>query len=170
MSLARIFKQKTYSSWLIILASCLIFANILFGLAQVSALVSLANWQIILLFNTTLIIFLVGLFYGVQWHRRSLATTVLQVDHAIKRLEERLELTQRADLTPDMRLDKINDRLLNYIRRDHEVRHLVRVQGLIDHELAIGNRIFFESKLQHFLSDASEEGSGVMPHQKLMQT
>ncbi|WP_019677289.1 EAL domain-containing protein [Arsukibacterium perlucidum] len=162
MSLARLFKQKTYSSWLIILASSLIFANILFGMAQVSALVSLANWQLILLFNTTIIIFLVVLFYGVQRHRRSLATTVLQVDHAIKRLEERLELTQRADLTPDMRLDKINDRLLNYIRRDHEVRHLVRVQGLIDHELAIGNRIFFESKLQHFLSDASEEGSGAL--------
>ncbi|KKO44931.1 diguanylate phosphodiesterase [Arsukibacterium ikkense] len=162
MSLARLFKQKTYSSWLIILASCLIFANVLFGLAHVSALVSLASWQLILLFNVTLIIFLAGLFYAVQRHRRSLATTVLQVDHAIKRLEERLELTQRADLTPDIRLEKINIRLLNYIRRDHEVRHLVRVQGLIDHELAIGNRIFFESKLQHFLSDVSEEGSGAL--------
>ncbi|WP_254795757.1 EAL domain-containing protein [Arsukibacterium indicum] len=108
------------------------------------------------------VIFLAGLFLGVQYHRRSLATTVLQVDHAIKRLEERLELTQRVDLMPDIRLEKINDRLLSYIRRDHEVRHLVRVQGLIDHELAIGNRIFFESKLQHFLSDASEEGAGAL--------
>lgn len=162
MPLARLFKQKTYTSWLIILASCFIFANLLFGLAVALNATELTGWQLSLLLNIALIIFFCGLFYGVQWHRRSLATTVLQVDHAIKRLEERLELTQRVDLMPDIRLEKINDRLLNYIRRDHEVRHLVRVQGLIDHELAIGNRIFFESKLQHFLSDASEEGSGAL--------
>nr|WP_301003583.1 EAL domain-containing protein [Arsukibacterium sp.] len=144
------------------MASSFIFANVLFGLAMILSTSSLAGWQLGLLLNLSLCIFLAGLFYGVQWHRRSLATTVLQVDHAIKRLEERLELSQRADLMPDIRLEKVNDRLLNYIRRDHEVRHLVRVQGLIDHELAIGNRIFFESKLQHFLSDVSEEGSGAL--------
>ncbi|MAD77561.1 MAG: GGDEF domain-containing protein [Rheinheimera sp.] len=160
MSLARLFKQKTYSSWLIILASCLLFANSLFVISAIFLPANLAIWQLALLFNGLLALFLTGLFYGVQYHRRSLATTVLQVDHAIKRLEERLELSQRVDLMPELRLEKINDRLLNYIRRDHEVRHLVRVQGLIDHELAIGNRIFFESKLQHFLSDASEEGAG----------
>ncbi len=162
MSLARLFKQKTYSSWLIILAACLLFANSLFVVSAIILPINLATWQLALLFNGLLAMFLTGLFYAVQYHRRSLATTVLQVDHAIKRLEERLELSQRVDLMPDIRLEKINDRLLNYIRRDHEVRHLVRVQGLIDHELAIGNRIFFESKLQHFLSDASEEGVGAL--------
>lgn len=162
MSLAQLFKQKTYSSWLIILASSLLFANILLFLIVTLITTNLANWQLAVLINVVSVIFLAGLFFGVQYHRRSLATTVLQVDHAIKRLEERLELTQRVDLMPDIRLEKINDRLLNYIRRDHEVRHLVRVQGLIDHELAIGNRIFFESKLQHFLCDASEEGVGAL--------
>ena len=160
MSLASLFKQKTYSSWFIILACCFIFANILFTLSLTLPVSQLAGWQIFSLLNIALIIFLAGLFFLVQWHRRSLATTVLTVDHAIKKLEERLELTHRSDLMPEIRLEKINDRLVNYIRRDHEVRHLVRVQGLIDHELAIGNRIFFESKLQHFLSDASEEGAG----------
>jgi RNase E specificity factor CsrD len=162
LSLARLFQQKTYSSWLIILAACLLFANSLIAFVAILSPSALAGWQLAVLLNCLIILFLTGLFYGVQNHRRSLATTVLHVDHAIKRLEERLELTERVDLMPDIRLEKINDRLLNYIRRDHEVRHLVRVQGLIDHELAIGNRIFFESKLQHFLSDASEEGAGAL--------
>jgi len=47
-------------------------------------------------------------------------------------------------------------------RREQEIRHLVRVQGLIDHDLAIGNRIYFESKLQHFLNDPQEPVSGAL--------
>jgi RNase E specificity factor CsrD len=160
--LSRLFKQKYYSSWIIILASSLLLANVLLGLIITFKPIKLANWQLGCLVNVALVIFLTGLFYAVQWHRRSLAAVILNVDHMINRLEERLELTHQVDLAPDSRLEKINDKLLHYIRRDLEVRHLVRVQGLIDHELAIGNRIFFESKLQHFLSDASEEGAGAL--------
>ncbi len=47
-------------------------------------------------------------------------------------------------------------------KREQEIRQLVRVQGLVDHELAIGNRIYFESKLQHYLQDGSEAPGGAL--------
>lgn len=162
MSFARLLNQIHYSSWIIILASSVIVANILFVLVTAFKLPDMANWQLGLLLNGILAIFFVALFYAVHSHQRILHTTALNVDKMIARLEDRLELSFVPDMAPDSRLEIINDKLLHYIRRDLEVRHLVRVQGLIDHELAIGNRIFFESKLQHFLSDASEEGAGAL--------
>jgi RNase E specificity factor CsrD len=162
VSFSRLLKQIHYSSWIIILASSFIVANILFVLIAAFQAAGMTNWQRGLLLNGILTLFFVALFYVVHRHQRILQTTALNVDKMIARLENRLELSFKSDMTPHSRLETINDKLLHYIRRDLEVRHLVRVQGLIDHELAIGNRIFFESKLQHFLSDASEEGAGAL--------
>jgi RNase E specificity factor CsrD len=62
---------------------------------------------------------------------------------------------------PD-RLTLLRQTLQHQVRREQEIRQLVRVQGLVDHELAIGNRIYFESKLQHYLLDPAEPQSGVL--------
>jgi len=65
-----------------------------------------------------------------------------------------LPLAQDDSLTDKLLLLQQNQQALS--KREQEIRHLVRVQGLIDHDLAIGNRIYFESKLQHYLVDANE--------------
>jgi RNase E specificity factor CsrD len=62
---------------------------------------------------------------------------------------------------PD-RLTLLRQTLQHQARREQEIRQLVRVQGLVDHELAIGNRIYFESKLQHYLLDPAEPQSGAL--------
>lgn len=59
-------------------------------------------------------------------------------------------------------LSLLQKHLLHQQRRDEEIRRLVRVQGLLDQDLAIGNRIYFESKLQHYLTDSAESESGAL--------
>ena len=81
---------------------------------------------------------------------------------AVKALELKLDLSVETDQEPDRRLNKVALSLDQMLRRDREIRHLVKVQGLIDHELAIGNRVFFESKLQHYLNDNSEADVGAL--------
>lgn len=81
---------------------------------------------------------------------------------AVMLLEDKLELKTSRDDSLLAALAKITNQVTHLLKRDQEVRHLVRVQGLIDHELAVGNRVFFESKLQHYLSDQSEVGSGAV--------
>ncbi|WP_240222497.1 EAL domain-containing protein [Rheinheimera hassiensis] len=81
---------------------------------------------------------------------------------AVALLEDKLELKASRDDSPSAALAKVTSQVTHLLKRDQEVRHLVRVQGLIDHELAVGNRVFFESKLQHYLSDQSEVGYGAV--------
>lgn len=69
-----------------------------------------------------------------------------------------IPLSQQTELTE--RLQLLRQSLLLQKKREQEVRQLVRVQGLVDHELAIGNRIYFESKLQHYLQDLDEPAHG----------
>ena len=84
----------------------------------------------------------------------------LLLDTALSSIESSLKQTDRAGDSAANRLEVINAKLAQLHKRDVEVRHLVRVQGLIDHELAIGNRVFFESKLQHFLSENADYSNG----------
>lgn len=69
-----------------------------------------------------------------------------------------IPLSQHTELAE--RLQLLRQSLLLQKKREQEVRQLVRVQGLVDHELAIGNRIYFESKLQHYLQDLNEPAHG----------
>lgn len=84
------------------------------------------------------------------------------LDKVLYKLEDKVELAPTESASPSQRLNKVVECIDQLLRRDQEVRHLVRVQGLIDHELAIGNRVFFESKLQHYLSDVSEVEFGAL--------
>ena len=81
---------------------------------------------------------------------------------AVLLLEDKLELKTSGDESPSVALAKVASQVTHLLKRDQEIRHLVRVQGLVDHELAVGNRVFFESKLQHYLSDQSEVGYGAV--------
>ncbi|MBZ9613817.1 EAL domain-containing protein [Rheinheimera maricola] len=85
-----------------------------------------------------------------------------QLESAVSAVASKLELTkwQKAE-TIDV-VSQIAAQVDQLLKRELEVRHLVRVQGLVDHELAVGNRVFFESKLQHYLSDQSEASFGAI--------
>lgn len=115
-----------------------------------------------LLYDLTLLVVLTPFWW--LWRRQMKAFTdeASALTNLLAELETKLELRSEHDLLPHQRLRGIAKGLEQLLRRDQEVRHLVRVQGLIDHELAIGNRVFFESKLQHFLSDASEVEFGAL--------
>jgi RNase E specificity factor CsrD len=94
--------------------------------------------------------------------RSALTSEVIELDKAIRILQDKVELNSRSGTAPSIALGKVSERINHLLKRDQEVRHLVRVQGLIDHELAIGNRVFFESKLQHYLGDVSEVAYGAL--------
>ena len=68
-----------------------------------------------------------------------------QVDKYLLALEKELECTSDSAKPLTERLLQLHGKITQLHKRDAEVRHLVRVQGLIDHELAIGNRVFVES-------------------------
>ena len=85
-----------------------------------------------------------------------------QVDNYLLALERELECTSDSGKPFTDRLLQLHGKISQLHKRDAEVRHLVRVQGLIDHELAIGNRVFFESKLQHYLGDTLEQDCGAV--------
>ncbi|MEH8018888.1 EAL domain-containing protein [Rheinheimera muenzenbergensis] len=84
------------------------------------------------------------------------------VNKALTELEGQLEHHGDRRFATAERLQQLQAKILQLHKRDAEVRHLVRVQGLIDHELAIGNRVFFESKLQHYLEDGTEFEEGAV--------
>ncbi|MDX3775374.1 EAL domain-containing protein [Chromatiaceae bacterium AAb-1] len=85
-----------------------------------------------------------------------------KIDKAVLALQKKLNIKVQDVTPPETALTKIISHITYLLRRENEVRHLVRVQGLIDHELEIGNRIFFESRLQHYLSDVSEVAYGAL--------
>jgi RNase E specificity factor CsrD len=86
----------------------------------------------------------------------SLAETSLEINLLMQ--DAYIPLSQQTGLAE--RLQLLRQSLLLQKKREQEVRQLVRVQGLVDHELAIGNRIYFESKLQHYLQDLNEPDHG----------
>ncbi|PKM17144.1 MAG: GGDEF domain-containing protein [Gammaproteobacteria bacterium HGW-Gammaproteobacteria-15] len=121
-----------------------------------SAILFYVSVNIILLCSGT-----VALWFSVYAQNTSTADAD-KLRSAIALLEDKLELKASRDDSPSVALAKVTSQVTHLLKRDQEVRHLVRVQGLIDHELAVGNRVFFESKLQHYLSDQSEVGSGAV--------
>lgn len=112
--------------------------------------------------NTVFILLFLPLILLFRRRRSALTSEVIELDKTIRMLQEKVELNSRTGIAPSIALTKVSERINHLLKRDQEVRHLVRVQGLIDHELAIGNRVFFESKLQHYLSDVSEVAYGAL--------
>lgn len=90
--------------------------------------------------------------------QQDVATLTVQLDALMQ--QAHIPLSQHGSLSDKLLVLQQNQQA--QARREQEIRHLVRVQGLIDHDLAIGNRIYFESKLQHFLNDPQEPASGAL--------
>lgn len=112
--------------------------------------------EVYLLLNTVFAAICLPFYLLWRRKRQQMQHETAALDAAIQSLEKKVELDNPKVITATASLQRISDRISHLLKRDQEVRHLVRVQGLIDHELAIGNRVFFESKLQHYLSDMSE--------------
>jgi len=140
------------------------------------ALMLLLSMQILPVSLTTLLsvavpaALMLNLIAGVLWyllheqsaqqhsHRQMIADLTGRVDDL---LQDAYLPVSRDSTLPD-RLTLLRQSLQHQVRREQEIRQLVRVQGLVDHELAIGNRIYFESKLQHYLLDPAEPHSGAL--------
>lgn len=97
-----------------------------------------------------------------RWQRTAykLQDEILDINNHINDLLHNAQLPIFAKSLIVDKLAMLGNTLQSQQRRQQEIRHLVRVQGLIDHDLAIGNRIFFESKLQHYLVEPNEPRSG----------
>jgi RNase E specificity factor CsrD len=115
-----------------------------------------------LLLNSVFAALCLPLYWLVRRQRNAMQREMVQLDKVLRALEEKVEIRDHDAAIPSQSLQHISERINHLLKRDQEVRHLVRVQGLIDHELAIGNRVFFESKLQHYLSDMSELDFGAL--------
>lgn len=126
------------------------------------ALLVTSGFWAYLVSNLIFLLILMPLWWLSLRQLKMLANEELVVHGLLEQLETKLELRVEKGSPSHQRLYKVVQNLEQLLRRDQEVRHLVRVQGLIDHELAIGNRVFFESKLQHYLSDTSEVAFGAL--------
>ncbi len=94
--------------------------------------------------------------------QREQAQVIAQLTNRVDDLLQDAYLPISRDSSLADRLSLLRQSLQHQVRREQEIRQLVRVQGLVDHELAIGNRIYFESKLQHYLLDPAEPHSGAL--------
>lgn len=131
----------------------------------VAVLLLISSWPV--MWSTVILVSigLLGISTVVVMLRRqhtSQADELSAVNKALSALEMQLEQHGDRSTATAERLQQLHMKITQLHKRDAEVRHLVRVQGLIDHELAIGNRVFFESKLQHYLDDVTEFDEGAV--------
>ena len=152
--------QQTHPAWLYLLM-LIAFNGLLLSLSA-QFVVTLSTPASILvttlLYGAVNLLLLIPLWLGIGWLRK---TAQLQQDFS--QFENQLNQLLTHSHLPLAKDDSLSDKFLilqqnqqALTKREQEIRHLVRVQGLIDHDLAIGNRIYFESKLQHYLIDTNE--------------
>ncbi|MCA1929311.1 EAL domain-containing protein [Rheinheimera sp.] len=103
-----------------------------------------------------------GWLFWIHSYQRQFKQELQQLELQIQLLLSHLELPFHAGTNPATQLQRVLLKLQNWQKRDSEIRQLVRVQGLVDHELAIGNRVFFESRLNHYLTESTEVASGAV--------
>jgi len=156
----QMFFQQAHPVWPYVLV-LVVFNGLLLSLSGLLA-VALPTAASLLLtalvYSAINLLLLLPVWLGLGWQRK---TAQLQQDFS--QFENQLNQLLTGSHLPLAKDDSLSDKLLmlqqNQLalsKREQEIRHLVRVQGLIDHDLAIGNRIYFESKLQHYLADANE--------------
>lgn len=158
------FFQQSHPAWPFVLA--LVVFNGLF--LTLSSLLSFelptpSSWLLsLLLYAVMNVLLLLPLWLGLRWQAktRQLQQEFGAFEQQLNQLltGSHLPLGQEDSLSDKLQVLQQNQQALT--KREQEIRHLVRVQGLIDHDLAIGNRIYFESKLQHYLADPNEMSFG----------
>lgn len=152
--------QQAHPAWPLVLA-LLVFNGLLLTLSTLLSveLPKPASWLLsTMLYVAINLLLLLPLWLGLRWQQK---TRQLQQEFGV--FETQLNQLLAVSHLPLAQGDSLSDKLLvlqqnqqALTKREQEIRHLVRVQGLIDHDLAIGNRIYFESKLQHYLVDPAE--------------
>ncbi|GAB58331.1 hypothetical protein RNAN_1303 [Rheinheimera nanhaiensis E407-8] len=148
--------QFSAPSLLVIAVTLLLLTSASFYLLKPSAFSSFTLVASLVLWPCSLL----WLFYS---HKlRNLQQAAAKQQQLITAIYKQLELNAAPEKTEVRQLTEISQRISHLLKRDQEVRHLVRVQGLIDHELEVGNRVFFESKLQHYLNDQAESAYGAL--------
>lgn len=114
-----------------------------------------------LLLNLPFVIWLLWLLW-IRPYQQQFRQELQQLEQQTRLLLNHLDLPFHTGTNPATQLQRVLLKLQNWQKRDSEIRQLVRVQGLVDHELAIGNRVFFESRLNHYLTESGEAGSGAV--------
>lgn len=160
MNRLQMFFQQTHPAWTFALA--LVAFNALLLSMSALLLVEIPPTHLLLLFalwyGALNLLMLLPLRLALRRQRK-----IAQLQQDLGQFETQLNQLLTGSHLPLAQDDSLSDKLLvlqqnqqALSKREQEIRHLVRVQGLIDHDLAIGNRIYFESKLQHYLVDANE--------------
>jgi RNase E specificity factor CsrD len=121
------------------------------------------SWSLLdyLLLNAPFLVWLVWLAW-IRPYQQQFRLELQQLEQQTKLLLSHLELPFHGTTNPTAQLQRVLLKLQNWQKRENEIRQLVRVQGLVDHELAIGNRVFFESRLNHYLTESTEVSSGAV--------
>jgi RNase E specificity factor CsrD len=121
------------------------------------------SWTVLdyLLLNLPFVIWL-GWLLWIRPYQQQFRQELQQLEQQTQLLLTHLDLPFHTETNPATQLQRVLLKLQNWQKRDSEIRQLVRVQGLVDHELAIGNRVFFESRLNHYLTESGEAGSGAV--------
>ncbi|MBU1620529.1 MAG: EAL domain-containing protein [Gammaproteobacteria bacterium] len=121
------------------------------------------SWSVpdYLLLNLPFVIWLLWLLW-IRPYQQQFRQELQQLEQQTRLLLNHLDLPFHTGTNPATQLQRVLLKLQNWQKRDSEIRQLVRVQGLVDHELAIGNRVFFESRLNHYLTESGEAGSGAV--------
>ncbi|MDR7122132.1 EAL domain-containing protein [Rheinheimera soli] len=121
------------------------------------------SWTVLdyLLLNLPFAIWL-GWLLWIRPYQQQFRQELQQLEQQTQLLLTHLDLPFHTETNPATQLQRVLLKLQNWQKRDSEIRQLVRVQGLVDHELAIGNRVFFESRLNHYLTENGEAGSGAV--------
>ena len=154
------FFQQSHPAWPFVLA-LVVFNGLFFTLSTLLSfeLPTPASWGLsLLLYAAIHLLLLLPLWLGLRWQAKT-----QQLQQEFSAFEQQLNQLLTGSHLPLSQEDSLSDKLQvlqqnqqALTKREQEIRHLVRVQGLIDHDLAIGNRIYFESKLQHYLVDPNE--------------
>jgi RNase E specificity factor CsrD len=123
----------------------------------------LQSWTLpdYLLLNLPFLLWL-GWLLWIRPYQQQFKQELEQLEQQTQLLLTHLELPFHPETNPVTQLQRVLVKLQNWQKRDHEIRQLVRVQGLVDHELAIGNRVFFESRLHHYLTENTEVSGGAV--------
>ncbi|RVT45961.1 EAL domain-containing protein [Rheinheimera sediminis] len=121
------------------------------------------TWSVLdyLLLNLPFLIWLCWLWW-IRPYQQQFSQELQQLEQQTLQLMTHLDLPFHQDTNPATQLQRVVLKLQNWQKRDSEIRQLVRVQGLVDHELAIGNRVFFESRLNHYLTESGEAERGAV--------
>lgn len=114
-----------------------------------------------LLLNFPVVLWLLWLLW-IRPYQRQFKQELQQLEQQTEQLLGQLDMPFHAGGHISAQLQRVLLKLQNWQKRESEIRQLVRVQGLVDHELAIGNRVFFESRVNHYLTESTEVGSGAV--------